>query len=54
VGNLGVLCRRWCLLVSCDVFGGKEMTEVLRTVRDRQRSLCLSSFLLFLLGQLHL
>jgi len=33
---LGVLmCRRWCLIASCGVFGGKRMIEVLRTVRRR-------------------
>ena len=31
---LGVLLwGRWCLLASCGVFGGKEITDVLRTER---------------------
>jgi len=40
------LFGRWYLPVPCGVFGGKEMTKVLRTVRDRQRSLSLSSIYL--------
>jgi hypothetical protein len=47
VGKLRVLCGRWCLPVSCGVFGGKEMTEVLSIMRDRRRSLSLLFFTLF-------
>jgi hypothetical protein len=34
-----LLCEKWCLHAFCGIYGGKRMTEVLRTVRGHWRSL---------------